>query len=415
MRDDRRYILRWLSGMLMLLLLTACSKSSDSDGPEPDKPVLKIYVFPPNKPIVTRGDEGDVNATDAENKIHNLRVWVFEHHKDAQGNSLQDDGKFVGHINLNNVDISSSGSTVTMELNDNFGTSEVLPHVDVYVAANVTTANCGISLSATTTRDQLEAALIDQNYFGVSNLIKSVPADGLPMSGVLKNQKITGSSPVYQVSTESGSLANARLVRAVSKLRFIFSKSLSNPDVVTVNGISLDADVLPTQEYLFLENDYDLSTTQKWRVVTSSYESESSLVSTVAGTEIRSNESPTSYSYQEGMTGQAYEDLINQGVKDGKLSDLGTFYLRESDRALMGKISYSIKKPGSETPTNSTPAFAMKSPTDPADLTQSRDFSRNHTWIVYAYFISSGDLIMGMVEIKNWSDSEANPQGIYNW
>lgn len=406
MRDDRRYILRWLSGMLMLLLLTACSKSSGSDEPEREKPVLKIYVFAPNNPIVTRGDEGDVNASEAENKIHNLRVWVFEHHKDAQGNSLQDDGKFVGHINLNNVDISSSGSTVTMELNDNFGTSEVLPHVDVYVAANVTTANCGISLSATTTRDQLEAALIDQNYFGVSNLIKSVPADGLPMSGVLKNQKITGSSPVYQVSTESGSLANARLVRAVSKLRFIFSKSLSNPDVVTVNGISLDANVLPTQEYLFLENDYDLSTTQKWHVGTSYNVSAVPLVSAVAGTEIKSNESPTSYSYQEGMTGQAYENLINQGVAEGKLSDLGTFYLRESDLALTGTIGYSIKKPGSETPTTSTPAFAMKA---------NGDFSRNHTWIVYAYFISSGDLIMGMVEIKNWSDSEANPQGIYNW
>lgn len=396
MRDDRRYILRWLSCMLMLLLLTACSKSSDSDGPEPDKPVLKIYVFPPNKPIVTRGDEGDVNATDAENKIHNLHVWVFE-----TGTNNR-----IGHISLNNVDLSSTGSTVTMELSDNFGESGELPRVDVYVTANVTSANCGISLSATTTREQLEATLIGQNYFGVSNPIKAVPADGLPMSGVMKGKKITGSSPVYQVTEDNGGLANVRLVRAVSKLRFIFSKSLSNPDVVTVNGISLDADVLPTQEYLFLENDYDLSTTQKWRVVTSSYESESSLVSTVAGTEIRSNESPTSYSYQEGMTGQAYEDLINQGVKDGKLSDLGTFYLRESDRALMGKISYSIKKPGSETPTNSTPAFAMK---------DDGDFSRNHTWIVYAYFISSGDLIMGMVEIKNWSDSEANPQGIYNW
>lgn len=403
MRDDRRYILRWLSGMLMLLLLTACSKSSDSDGPEPDKPVLKIYVFPPNKPIVTRGDEGDVIATDLENKIYNLRVWVFE-----TGTNNR-----IGHISLNNPDISSSGSTVTMELSDDFDASGDLK-VDVYVAANVTSANCGISLSASTSRNDLEAALIGQNYFGVSNPIKSVPADGLPMSGVMRGKKITGSSPVYQVTEDNGGLANVRLVRAVSKLRFIFSKSLSNPDVVTVNGISLDADVLPTQEYLFLENDYDLSTTQKWRVG-SSYESESSLVSTVAGTEIRSNESPTSYSYQEGMTGQAYEDLINQGVKDGKLSDLGTFYLRESDRALTGKISYSIKKPGSETPTNSTPAFAMKSPTDPADLTQSRDFSRNHTWIVYAYFISSGDLIMGMVEIKNWSDSETNPQGIYNW
>ena len=406
MRDDRRYILRWLSGMLMLLLLTACSKSSGSDGPEPDKPVLKIYVFPPNKPIVTRGDEGDVNASEAENKINNLRVWVFENHK-AEGDAHPEyDGKLVGYISLNNVDISSSGSTVTMELSDDFGTHGDLPQVDVYVAANVTSANCGFSLSASTTREQLEATLIGQNFFGVTNPIKSVPADGLPMSGVMKGKKITGSSPVYQVTEDNGGLANVRLVRAVSKLRFIFSMSLSNPDEVTVNGVSLDAGVLPTQENLFLENDYDLSTTQKWRVGTSYNNSAASLVSSVAKDDIKRSESPTSYSFQEGMTGQEYENLINQGVKDGKLSDLGTFYLRESDKKLTGTISYSIQKPGSETPTTSTPRFAMK-----AD----GDFSRNHTWIVYAYFISSGDLIMGIVEIKNWGSSENTTQTVYNW
>ena len=61
MRDDRRYILRWLSGMLMLLLLTACSGSSSEGGDEPvptsSKPVLKIYIFPPDRPAITRADD----------------------------------------------------------------------------------------------------------------------------------------------------------------------------------------------------------------------------------------------------------------------------------------------------------------------------------------------------------------------
>ena len=81
MRDERRYITRWLSGMLMLLLLlfTACSKSSEGgDEPEPDKkkPVLKVYVFAPDRPVVTRADGGDVDATAEENEIHSLHVWV---------------------------------------------------------------------------------------------------------------------------------------------------------------------------------------------------------------------------------------------------------------------------------------------------------------------------------------------------
>ena len=43
------------------------------------------------------------------------------------------------------------------------------------------------------------------------------------------------------------------------------------------------------------------------------------------------------------------------------------------------------------------------------------DFSRNHTWIVYAYFVSSGDLIMGMVEVKDMTNSENASQSVYNW
>lgn len=401
MRGERRYIWQWLGSMMvLLLLLTACSKSSsDENEPESKKPVLKIYVFPPDQPVITR-DADDVNASDAENKIHNLHVWVFENHKDAEGNSTDGDGKLVGHISLNNVEIASTGSTVTMEISDEFANLSTKPNVDVYVAANVSTANCGLTLDASTSRNDLKDKLIESGYFGVSNLIKTVPADGLPMSGVMKNKKITGTSPTFQVSEESGGLANVRLVRAVSKIRFIFSKSSTNPDNVSVNSISLDGDMLPTKEYLFLEDDYDKAGIQKWRVG-ESYESETTLVTVPSGTEIAKNDSPTSYTYPDGMSAQDYENLINEGITQGKLTDLGTFYLRESDKPLSGKIGYKINDNAEQ-----TPAFTMGA---------AGDFSRNHTWIVYAYFISSGDLIMGMVEVKNWTSAENSTQGVYNW
>ena len=162
MRFDRRYTGRWLSGLLMLLLLlTGCS----SDEEQREKARLKIYVFAPDRPIVTRADNGDVSASEAEKKINSLHVWVFEH----------ETGKYVGHISLSNVTLSeTTGSAITMELDDAFADRETKPNVDVYVAANVTSANCGVSLNAATTRDQLEAALIGQNYFGLSPLIFSI-------------------------------------------------------------------------------------------------------------------------------------------------------------------------------------------------------------------------------------------------
>ena len=391
MRDERRYITRWLSGMLMLLLLlfTACSKSSDGgDEPEPDKkkPVLKVYVFAPDRPVVTRADGGDVDATAEENEIHSLHVWVFEH---ASGNP-------VGHVALTNVALSEAGSEVSMDISDDF--AENKPNVDVYVAANVTSSNSGLSLDAYTDRATLDGALIKSGYFGVSPLITSVPGDGLPMSGVLKDQMVSGSSPVLRVGPESGGLSNVRLVRAVSKIRFVFSKSSKNTDNLKVNSIKLDTDVLPNEEYLFLDGAYP---TNRYKVkTTGDYVTQTELISNIDGTTIKVNDSPAAYSYDEAtMTSQDYEDKINNGIKEEKLSELGHYYLRESDKKVTGKVTYTIGT------TEKTVTFQTEA---------AGDFSRNHTWIVYGYFVSSGNLLVSMVEIKNWMNIDT-PQEVYNW
>lgn len=405
MRDERRYNFRWLNGILMLLLLlTGCSKSSESnenDEPQPGKPVLKIYVFSPDRPIVTRGDNGEVDASEAENKINNIHVWVYETGTD----------NLIGHISLNNVDITEAGKEVTMELDDTYANKESKPNVDVYVAANVTSSNCGLSFDAKTTNTQLDGALIKEGYFGVTNLISTVPGDGLPMSGVLKNKPVMGNNKVYRVQDgeTSGKLANVRLVRAVSKIRFVASKSSTNPDVVTVNSIVLNGDVLPKEEYLFLTNAYDLAATPKWRVGTS-YVVQKTLVSNV--TEVATNNSPASYSWDGSMSGQQYETKIQNGIDAGELSDLGTFYLRESDKALKGTINYTIE----HTEKNNDVTTIHNNPEIPNyAMVADGDFSRNHTWIVYAYFVSSGDLIIGMVEVKDMTNSENATQIVYNW
>lgn len=382
--------------MLLLLLFTACSKSSDEGGePEPDKkkPVLKVYVFAPDRPIVTRADNGDVDASAEENEIHSLDVWVFEN---SNGNP-------VGHVRLNNVELSEAGSEVSMDISDDFAESK--PKVDVYVAANVTNANCGLSLDAYTNRATLEDALIKSGYFGVSPLVSSVPNDGLPMSGVLKNQEVSGTSPVLRVGPESGGLSNVRLVRAVSKIRFVFSKSSTNTDNLKVNSIKLDGydDTnhigLPNEEYLFLDGAYPGSRLKVQGSSSEDYVAETTLLSNIDGATIKTNDSPAAYAYNGTMTGQEYENLINSGIIDNKLSELGRYYLRESDKKVSGKITYTIGD------TEKTVVFQTES---------AGDFSRNHTWIVYGYFVSSGNLLLNMVEIKNWSNIES-PHDVYNW
>ena len=123
MKGDRHYILRWLSGILMLLLLTACSGSSSEGGnepvpvpsnpvPTPDKPVLKIYIFPPNRPTITRADDlGNVNASEEENKIHSLHVWVFERNESNLDNSL-----LVGYVSMGHLTLETGNGEVTMEI-----------------------------------------------------------------------------------------------------------------------------------------------------------------------------------------------------------------------------------------------------------------------------------------------------------
>ena len=384
--------------------------------PTSTKPTLKIYVFPPNRPTITRaGDLGNVDASDEENEIKSLHVWVFERNESSPGSS-----KLVGYVRMGHLTLETGNGEVTMEITQAFAEkimSNEPPKVDIYVAANVTSANCGISFEGLTNKDkkdeedeedeededddrttesQLDELFIGSSYFGVTSPVQGVPADGLPMSGVLKNQQISGNYPVFRVGS-TDHLSNVQLVRAVSKMRFVFCKSSENNDNVTVNSIILDKGKLPEEEYLFLTDDYSKAETQKWRV-NGNYESDDATFSPSV-TDVAANNSPSYYSYDGVMSVQEYENRINEGVTNGDLSDLGTFYLRESDLALSGLIKYKIQNEDKET------SYSMKN---------AGDFSRNHTWIVYGYFVSNEKLQLNVVELKSWESSETDRE-IYNW
>ena len=380
--------LRVIGLMFFVLLLAACSK--DGDSPEDTQPVINVYVYSPDHPTITRGDIGNVAPIDNtlnESLITSLQIWVFEHGTET----------LVSYYTPTSVDNLKNAKGVTYQLNvsDAFANAKPKPNVDVYVVANVKTENCGLSYDKYTTRETLEAAKIGSEYFGLTSLQNSVPAEGLPMSGVLRDVAVTGSAPVFEISS-------VKLARAVSKLRFIFSKdNVETP--VKITGIKLGVDLednliplIPTAEFLFLKADHSL-----YNIVGSypdDYEAGGTSLFT-GELAIASNEDPLKYTYQSGQDAQDYENLIAAGVSAGKLSEVGPYYLRETDKQLSGVITYQI---GDDT-TDKKAKFEMKT---------AGDFSRNHTWIVYAYYGVDG-MKVESVYSQEWN--EVKTEDVHNW
>ena len=375
----------------MVVMLVLCACSGGSSGPEEEvkkqPTVLDIYVYAPDKPAITRSDNGNVTADlENEKKISSLHIWVFRH----------SDGTLMGYLNPDVSGLSTTGNAkYQMLVPDEFVTTK--PNVDVYVMANVTADNCGLTvLDKNVTRSQLEGILIGHkdasDYYGLTTLVTEAPTVGLPMSGVLKNQPVYGEAPVLRIGT-SEHIATLQLVRAVSKMRFIFSKFADDDRTYVVTSITLVATTMPKQEYLFLDGAYP---TYRLKVG-SDYETENStLIETVS--DIKSCKDPSVYAYVSG-DGREYETKINTAVSGSEVSDLGRFYLRESDKKLTGTINYTV---GGE---EKTATFSMKT---------EGDFSRNHTWIVYAYFMNGNLLNVNMVDVKSWTPYPGSGE-VYNW
>ena len=373
--------------MLMLLCWSCGGQDTDTDTPDVEQgPFLEIKVYSPERSQVTRADIGDVPGDDNENAIHHMNIWVFENH----GTGQPDDGKFVGYLSVANPN-PLVDSPYRILVSETFVDNP--PAVDIYVTANVTESNTGIKLDRTTTRDQLEAALIkhDESHdpFGLTTPQSKIPTDGLPMSGVLKNQPVVGIAPIVSVVT------NVKVARAVSKVRFVFCNSSdADEQELTIKSITIDGGMIPKEEYLFLNAPY----TGRNYKVGSAYEAAAPLVNTP--TEVASYSSPTEYAFM-GQTGKEYEALINDGIDKERLTPVGQFYLRESDKKITGTITYTV---GSSTTALSAP-FTMS---------EAGDFSRNHTWIVYGFFAGKDNLKVFSVDVNDWTESSGERE-VYNW
>ena len=382
--------LSWLLGSMMMLMLTACSSSDDEEGQGVGKKpaTLAVYVYAPEPTVGAqknavrhRANEGEVNISiSAEGEIKSLQLWIYE----------STSGDYVGYLETTEVASLNTGEGALYQIpvSDDFATNK--PNVNVYVIANVTNANCGVeTLDKNTTRTALlDGAKIADGHFGLEQNTRTIPTDGLPFAGKLTARPVVGDAPTLRVGTLSA-VSTVQLTRAVSKLRFVFAKTAGQP-TVSITSIKINAGMIPNEEYLFKTP------------ISISYNTEATDLLKNTITDIAETDDPTQYLYL-GQEAQAYEDLINEAANKQPNPEVtvdGPIYLRESDKQLSGTISYSI-------------AGIAQDPVS-FQMQQAGDFSRNHTWIVYAYYAGAGKLQVQSLYVKEWSTKELNHQ-VYNW
>ena len=396
----------WLLLSLLLLCLTACS-SSEGDQTEvlngghvPGKAptMLYIYVYAPEAPEVTRtaSYDGDVNAVGKESSVYSMQIWVFTH---DTHNLIA----YYAPTETPGLSTAHPYELLQLAVDETYAETAAASreHVDVYVLGNVTPESCNVTLDENSTRTDVENAVMAKTTldpFGVTSPVRAVPENiGLPMSGVLRNQPVTGESPVLRLD-DGGQIAKVMLRRMVSKLRFAFSRQTGS-ESLRINSIKLNTEMIPMSEYLFMTDaePYDRHTCHI--KTADGYDASTSELLAEAITEVPTCDDPVVYAWgNEELEPPIYENRIEEAVVSGNLVQR-VFYLRESDTRLEGTIKYKIGEGEEQTAT-----FRM---------VDNGGFSRNHVWTVYAYQAQT-KLHVVVANVTPWKVVEED-YDFYNW
>ena len=388
---------------LLLLCLTACSTSGEdqtTDTPDSEEEKiptqLYIYVHAPQTAVPTRAYIGDVDPIGNEAKVYSLQIWVFTH----------DSNKLIGYFSpTESTALNEPGGYEIFQLtiDDDYAQTEEESRetVDVYVLANVKADNCHLTLDHTTTRAELEAAVLAhgaEDAFGLTTPIMAVPESlGLPMSGVLRNQPVTGTAPVLRLDN-GGEIATISLIRTVSKLRFAFATQTGN-EALIINSIKLNTAMIPKEQYLFMADGAPYNKQTCHIKTESGYNATTPELLAAPINDVVTIDQPVIYAWgNEELEPQAYEHMLDEAAAAGNLTQR-QYYLRESDKQLQGKIKYQIGDSEEK-----TAIFNM---------VDEGGFSRNHIWTVYAYQ-AQARLHVVVVDITPWKTTETNYE-FYNW
>ena len=399
------HILRVAAVLLMAWPFASCERTLVEGLPE-----LSVSIYIPEMGT-TKAETGSVGATESEKKFTALQLWVFFHGGD-------DDGKLVGYKGFLGGELVNTGlkhSTITrfgMPLSPKMfeALSQEGTTVDVYAVANVASVVVG-ALGEWTTRSELETLVIsDAIYptFGASPLTMSVPAAGLPLSGVLKGVSVTGGYPVLNISTVT-------LTRAVSKIRFVFCQqgtpatdttpAVPDKPACVIKSISFGGTAeghdcqIATSEKLFTNQKYP--GTENLFDITG-YTPLSTVITgnpLIPNADISVCEHPDQLLFRSRghatETAREYESRLDAAVAAS--SQVGPIYIRETDKLISGTIVYNTGEEDLEA------TFSMEAEDD-------NILSRNHSWILYAYFAEATKTLELKIVVLPW-DKESFDYG----
>lgn len=387
-----------LAALLMVGAMASCSENENTETAQSDNAYLSLS-FSTGTGNSTRAGEShteDVLANNeskadpnSESDFHSIKVWVFQ-------SGTNEDANPIAYKEEALKDINGSYNLQLRFLRKIAG--KEVENIDLYILANSESTNIQDKLSgkdfSSITRKELQNISFDST-FGIQDngnpQNTKVPETGLPIS-----RAITNISVEKHVGTTEAEAATKGikipLVRAVSKLHFYFARK-TGIENVKVTSIEVEGNTIPTASYIFPDeteykenDDNQVVTSNKYNVNSNGYVSTVLKLNGVETDNIKEVEDPEKFKKNETQTAQDYLDAF----KKAGIASHNLCYLRETTKAIKGKIHYSL---GTE---EKSVDFSI--PTGGKAI-------RNRELVVYGYFLNGQ---MGMLTvtptIKEWQD-----------
>ena len=434
---------------------------------DPNAVSLPIRLYIPGAMPATKAGAGDVSGVSPESQVYRVQVWMFDHQAagertgDTKTAVAYAEADLTGNSeNMGQYDQSGYYETATWESDKIFRLPLMIPgyvlersadnmKFDFYVLANA--ASVGSTAGRESTRGDLKAltfgytsTTVDPfgpygpktgttptNALGTSGL-------GLPISGFFNKSKNASAQSPSVGSDDGVDLSFLRdknkpgtnppgpytndeinamspvvqLERAVSKIRFVFAAP-SGMTGMSVTGIEVNGGLIPKQTYLFPREESTTKFELPTNAADATYDAKTISVRVPApipakivdpkylmSTSEKDFTIGTTTYNPSAMTGtdgaQQYSDFLTAAVGAGYATETYV-YLRESDKPITGTITYSLDG-GTTTQTATFDMTAIEGYT-PANT----NFHRNHSWIVYAYFL--GGKLFVKPTVAAWDDA----------
>lgn len=387
-----------LAALLMVGAMASCSENENTETAQSDNAYLSLS-FSTGTGNSTRAEEShteDVLANNeskadpnSESDFHSIKVWVFQ-------SGTNEDANPIAYKEEALKDINGSYNLQLRFLRKIAG--KEVENIDLYILANSESTNIESKLSgkdfSSITRKELQNIRFDST-FGIQEngnpQNTEVPKTGLPIS-----RAITNISVEKHVGTTEAEAATKGikipLVRAVSKLHFYFARKTGTENV-KVTSIEVEGNTIPTASYIFPDeteykenDDNQVVTSNKYNVNSNGYVSTVLKLNGVETDNIKEVEDPEKFKKNKTQTAQDYLDAF----KTAGIASHNLCYLRETTKAIKGKIHYSL---GTE---EKSVDFSI--PTDGKAI-------RNRELVVYGYFLNGqmGKLTV-TPSIQEWQD-----------